>query len=83
MTERTLTVKEVAERYGVGTHTVGAWIRNGELRALQVGRSLTKKRVTWRVTESALADFELLRSSSPPSTVTTRRRRKHETPRYY
>lgn len=33
-----MTCKEVAQRYGVKTATVWAWIRSGKLTAVQIGR---------------------------------------------
>ena len=58
MGERTLSVKDVCERFAVGEHTVLRWIRQGELRAVNCGRSLASKKPRWRVTVEALAAFE-------------------------
>jgi excisionase family DNA binding protein len=74
VTERTITVKEASERYGVEEHTVLGWIRSGELRALNVGRTLGKKKPRWRITAEALAAFELLRTPTPPPPRTRRRK---------
>lgn len=74
MTERALTVKDLCERYGVNEHTVTAWIRSGELRAINVGRKPGGKKPRWRITAEALASFELLRTHSPPPARTRRRR---------
>jgi len=71
----TLSVRDLCERYAVGEHTVLAWIRSGELRALSVGRKVGAKKPRWRVTQEALTAFELLRATSPP--VPRMRRRKH------
>lgn len=73
----TFTIKQVCERYGVGQATCLTWIRRGELRALNVARSPAAKRPTWRITEEALQDFELIRNHAPPP-PTRRRRRKQE-----
>ena len=70
----TFTVKQVAERYGVGGHTVLGWIRSGQLRAINVGRSPGAKKPRWRVTQEALETFELIRTHSPPPPRTRRRR---------
>jgi len=72
----TLTVQQVAERYGVGEHTALGWIRSGELRAINVGRRIGSKRPRWRVTEESLAAFETLRMSSVPSPLNRRRRKR-------
>ena len=71
---KTLTVKDLCERYGVNEHTVLGWIRSGELRAINVGRKAGSKKPRWRVTPEALASFELLRSHTPPPPRTRRKR---------
>jgi excisionase family DNA binding protein len=40
----TVSVKDVAERYGVTPHTVLSWIASGELRAVNVGRRAGAKK---------------------------------------
>lgn len=74
MTERALTVAEVAERYGVNSHTVLAWIKTGELRAVAVNRKPGARKPRWRIMAGALTSFELLRTHSPPPPRTRRRR---------
>jgi len=83
MTDRALTVREVAERYGVGEHTVLGWIRSGQLKAINVGRSPNGKKPRWRVTVEALETFELVRTHSPPPPRTRRRKRQPETIEFY
>jgi len=61
----TFGVKDLSKRFAVGEHTVLAWIRSGDLRAINVGRK-NGGRPKWRVTEQALADFEQLRAPDPP-----------------
>jgi excisionase family DNA binding protein len=58
-------VKDLCERFAVGAHTVFAWIRRGELRAINVGRR-PHGRPRWRVTQEALEAFELARTPTPP-----------------
>jgi hypothetical protein len=70
------TVAEIASRYAVDTHSVLAWIRGGELKAINVGRSISKRRPTWRVTAAALEAFESCRQSSGVQTAPHGRRRK-------
>jgi excisionase family DNA binding protein len=70
----TLTVRKIQERFGVGESTVLAWIRSGELRAFDVSRN-RGKRPSWRITEEALAAFELARSSAAPPPPRTRRKK--------
>ncbi len=64
---KTYTVKDIVARYTVTERTVLVWIRSGDLKAINVGRSLTKKKPRWRITEKALDDFELLRASQTPT----------------
>ncbi len=45
----TYSVKDVAERYHVGIHTVLQWIASGELRAVNVGRKPGSKKPRCRV----------------------------------
>jgi excisionase family DNA binding protein len=70
-----LTVKQIADRYGVSEGTVGCWIRSGELRAMNAGRTPTKKKPRWKIMPEALAAFELARTASPPLERTRRRGR--------
>jgi excisionase family DNA binding protein len=73
-----LTVREVAARYGVRVPTVLAWVRTGQLRAIDVSRRPGPKRPTWRVTQAALDAFEALRTPTPTPAGgrTSRARRK-------
>jgi hypothetical protein len=62
-------------RYRVSEHTVLGWIRSGELRAINVGRALGKKKPRWRITPETLEAFELLRMPTPPLPQIRRRKR--------
>ena len=70
----THTVRDLCERYGVTEHTVLGWIRSGELAAVNVGRKLGAKKPRWRVTEDALAVFELSRTTQSPQPRTRKRK---------
>jgi len=70
----TLTVAEVAERYQVAPHTVAGWIKRGELRAVCVNRQLGSRKPRFRITQEALASFELLRTPNPPPPRVRRRK---------
>ena len=83
MTEPALTVKEVAELLAVSKRTVLAWIRSGELRAVNCGRSLRGGKPRWRVTREALQTFELIRTASAPAPRTQRRKREHAVLEFY
>jgi excisionase family DNA binding protein len=67
-----LFIRDICERYGVTEHTVLGWIRSGQLRAVNVGRSPGAKKPRWRISEQALADFEAARTSAPPAPRTRR-----------
>ena len=69
------TPPQVADRYGVDPSTVIAWIRNGELRGIDVSRR-GAKRPRYRVDPVALVEFEAKRSATPPPKP-ARRRCKH------
>jgi excisionase family DNA binding protein len=71
----TYSVRDLCERYGVGEHTVLAWIRSGELRAVNVGRSAATKKPRWRITQEALTKWEALRAPTPPLPRTRRKKR--------
>ena len=60
-----LTVKDVAERYAVGLHTVLAWIRSGQLRAMNMGRTIAGRKPRWRIREADLEAFEVSRTQGP------------------
>jgi excisionase family DNA binding protein len=67
-------IKDVCKRFGVGEHTVLAWIHGGELQAINVSRRLGGK-PKWRVTAEALQAFELLRSARPLEPCAKQRRK--------
>jgi hypothetical protein len=68
------TVADVARRYRVGTDKVRAWIRKGELAAINTATHRCA-RPRFVVTAEALAEFERGRSASaPPKTKRTRKR---------
>jgi excisionase family DNA binding protein len=75
---RLLTVKEVSVRCQVGLHVVLSWIRSGELRALNLGRSLAGRKPRWRVRPTDLANFEMVREAGPQPPKTRRSRRQLE-----
>ncbi len=71
----TFSVKDLQDRYGVGEHTVLAWIARGELKAINVART-QGVRPKWRITQSALDGFEALRETSPKPEQPARKRGK-------
>lgn len=66
------TPPEVAKRYSVKPQKVLAWIRSGELVAVNVAER-ANGRPRWRVSEEALETFERRRSSRPEPTKTSRK----------
>jgi excisionase family DNA binding protein len=60
-----LTVRDVARRYRVSEDKVRAWVRRGELRAINTAATLCGK-PRWVITPEALAEFEKGRCGSPP-----------------
>jgi excisionase family DNA binding protein len=73
----TYSIRQIAERFAVGQHTVLAWIRSGELAAVNVGRQPGGK-PHWRITSEALLAFELLRSAQPIEPQPRRRRKRQD-----
>jgi Helix-turn-helix domain len=66
-------VAQVAAKYGVDAHAVLAWIRGGELSAIDVAHR-RGRRPRWRISQDAIDAFESARSSRPQQ-VTARRPR--------
>ena len=83
MSDRTLSVKEICDRYSVAEHTVLNWIKGGELRAINVGRTAGTKKPRWRITAEALATFELLRTTTPPPQRARRRKQPKDVIPFY
>lgn len=54
------TVKEVADRLKVAEATVRHWIKEGQLRAIDIGKG-------WRIADSDLDDFLLSHQTTPKS----------------
>lgn len=52
------TVKEVADRLKVAEATVRHWIKEGQLRAIDIGKG-------WRIADSDLADFLIAHQTAP------------------
>lgn len=52
------TVREVADRLKVAEATVRHWIREGSLRAIDIGKG-------WRIADTDLADFLLAHQTAP------------------
>ncbi len=69
------TVNDLQKRYAVSEHTVLKWIRTGELKALNVGRTPRGGKPRWRITAAALEAFEAGRSPSPAPTPPPRKTR--------
>jgi excisionase family DNA binding protein len=68
-----LTPPEVAARYGISPDKVLAWIRAGELRAVNIATRPTGK-PRWLIDEADLAAFETRRTAQVVPVVTPRRR---------
>jgi hypothetical protein len=69
-----LTVRDMARRWRVGEDKVRAWIRRGELRALNTAATMCG-RPRYVITPDALADFERARSAAPPKPTPRRKKR--------
>lgn len=80
--DRTRSVGDLCDRYSVGEHTVLGWIRRGELKAIDVSRQ-RGGRPKWRITEEALAAFELSRTPCPPLPRTRRKKQPADAIEFY
>ncbi|MFU7558774.1 helix-turn-helix domain-containing protein [Stieleria sp. JC731] len=72
-----LTPSEIAKLLKVSPETVIGWIRNGELRAVNVGSGTRRSR--FRVSRENLDEFLCLREVQPPAPRQRRRRRTEST----
>jgi excisionase family DNA binding protein len=58
------TVRDVADRLKVNEATVRLWIRDGDLRAIDIGKG-------WRIADSDLEDFLSTHATRPRATEET------------
>ena len=77
-----LTPPEIAKRYGVDAHKIVAWIRRGELRAIDVS-STPGGRPRYRIAPADLAIFEQARATGPTPKITRRRRKDPGVTQYF
>lgn len=78
MNRRGLTPPEVASLYGVEPAKVIAWIRSGELPAINLATRADAKRPRYRIREADLDVFEQVRLAKRPPRSTRRPRRSTE-----
>lgn len=71
----TLTPPQIARRYGISDEKVLTWIRNGELRAINIAAK-SDGRPRYAVHESDLLEFERRREVVPPPKSPKRRKKK-------
>jgi excisionase family DNA binding protein len=77
----TLTLEQVAERYGISMRNVAKLLRSGELTGVNVGVGKRNKR--WRIRPQDIEAFERRRLSTPaPAAARRRRRTEQESPSY-
>jgi excisionase family DNA binding protein len=76
-----LTPPTVAKRLGVDAHRVLDWIRQGKLRAVNLGDGAVRPR--YRVDPGDLQDFLDGRAVTPPSKPANRRRRDPNVIKFY
>jgi excisionase family DNA binding protein len=69
----TLTPPKVAKRLGVSSDKVYAWIRRGELAAVNAA-TISSGRRRWLITEDALTEFQNSRKSRKPPVTKPKRR---------
>ena len=74
---RMLTPPQVADRLGIDASKIIGWIRNGELVAVNVAKTVSG-RPRWRVAQSELEAFLRRRQSPAPQAPRPRRRQTAE-----
>lgn len=77
------TIADLVNRYGVTEHTVLGWIRSGELKAVNVGRTPEARKPRWRITQAALDAFEAMRTPTAPMPRMARKRRAADVIEFY
>jgi hypothetical protein len=73
---RAFTVADLARRFTVKPHVILAFIRAGELRALNIAAP-GAKRPHWRIMPADLAAFEARRAATPDEPPPARRKKQH------
>lgn len=63
--------KEIAERFDVKVHTVMAWIKSGELKAINTVKNRASK-PRWKIRPEDLERFEMARMSGAEAVSTPR-----------
>lgn len=77
-----LSPRAVAARYGVDAGKVRAWIRSGQLRAINVAATVGGKS-RWRITAEDLATFEAARAAASSPRPSRRRAKSGWTYKYF
>ena len=72
---RAFTVADLALRFTVKPHVILAFIKAGELRALNIAAPAAQ-RPHWRIMPADLADFEARKAASPDEPASSRRKKK-------
>lgn len=78
----TYSVEDIRRRYSVSEGTVLTWIKNGELKAVDISRN-PGGRPRWRITGNALIDFEKARTSGTPAPTPRKKRQPAGTIQFY
>ncbi len=74
------TPKEVAAEFGVNVSKIIAWIRSGDLRAIDVSEKRGGPRGRWRIENEAIEAFKAGRENRTAVKTPTRFRRRVESP---
>ncbi len=80
MTATTFTPHEISQRYRVNINVVLDWLKTGELQGFSVTRTPDPKKPRWRISEDALAAFELRRTVGTTVVPASKRRRPASSP---
>jgi hypothetical protein len=72
------TIAQAAQQLAVNRHQVSTFIASGELVAVNVAANPRGGRPSWRISQEALEQFQLRRSSAPQKRATRLRPIKRE-----
>ena len=74
MSRTKITPPELARRWGIDVHKVHAWIKRGELRAIDASERVGVGRPRYLIDEADIAAFEEKRSAAQPRAAKRRTR---------
>ncbi len=78
LTRQKLTPPQLGKMWGISPDKIVAWIRSGELKAIDVSLNRGSVRPRYLIDRRDIESFELSRAVVPPSPKAKRRRRRRD-----